>query len=99
MPGTIGPLITPDQLRWTSRDAWAFSRDASSSSRDFGSRERERSERRPPPPSTLPPLMDMAALEPLARAQRYYHYVQCPVLCLDSNSIYVKGIAACGLYL
>ena len=87
MPGTIG---------WTSREAatWWTSRDrdgASSSSRDFGSRERE------PPPT--PPFMDMASLEPLSRGQRYYHYVQCPVLCLDSNSIYVKGVAACGLYL
>ena len=94
MPGTI---------KWTSREAatWWTSRDrdgASSSSRDFGSRERERSERRAPPPPT-PPFMDMASLEPLSRGQRYYHYVQCPVLCLDSNSIYVKGVAACGLYL
>ena len=94
MPGTMG---------WTSREAatWWTSRDrdgASSSSRDFGSRERERSERRAPPPPT-PPFMDMASLEPLSRGQRYYHYVQCPVLCLDSNSIYVKGVPACGLYL
>ena len=97
MPGTIGPSISRDELRWTSREA--VDRDgASSSSRDIGSRERERSERRAPPPPTLPPFMDMAPLEPLSRHQRYYHYAQCPVLCLDSNSIYVKGVAACGLY-
>ena len=42
--------------------------------------------------------MDMAPLEPLSRDQRYYRYVQCPVLCLDSNSFYVKGVTACGLY-
>ena len=38
------------------------------------------------PPPTLPRFMDMAPLENLSRDQRYYHYVQCPVLCLDSNS-------------
>lgn len=37
-------------------------------------------------PPTLPRFMDMAPLENLSRDQRYYHYVQCPVLCLDSNS-------------
>jgi len=92
MPGFVGPQIERSGARW----------DYSRGSRARSSRgERERSRERaapPPPPPTLPPFMDMAPLEPLSRDQRYYRYVQCPVLCLDSNSIYVKGVTACGLY-
>ena len=98
MPGMVGPTIERSGARWSSHvkhDSRASSRAASS--RDERERSRERGAA-PPPPPTLPPFMDMAPLEPLSRDQRYYRYVQCPVLCLDSNSFYVKGVTACGLY-
>ena len=93
MPGMVGPTIERSGARWSfSREddsRAAGGRASSSRGRDH---ERERSrERAPPPPPTLPPFMDMAPLEPLSRDQRYYRYVQCPVLCLDSNSFYERS--------
>ena len=110
MPGTSGPENPSSEPR---AHPWSSSGGGSSGggshahpwSSSGGSRERERSRDRPPvarppvrPPPVLPPLEHMAALEPLSRADRHYHYVQCPVLCLDSNGIHVKGVTACGLY-
>ena len=79
MPGPTGP-INP------SSDSYERSGAASSSR----SHVRERSPRGPPPPTHLP-FLEMASLDNLSRDQRFYHYVQCPVLCLDSNSIHVKS--------
>ena len=102
MPGMVGPTIEHSGARWSfsrEADSRAASSRAAASSRVAGERERSRERGAPPPPPpTLPPFMDMAPLEPLSRDQRYYRYVQCPVLCLDSNSFYVKGVTACGLY-
>ena len=97
MPGFVGPTIERSGARWSSlREDSRVASSRAASSR--GERERSRERAPPPPPPTLPPFMDMAPLEPLSRDQRYYRYVQCPVLCLDSNSFYVKGVTACGLY-
>lgn len=98
MPGTVGPENPPSRAPWSS----SGSRSRAASSGGGTSRERERSRERAsasrPPQPVLPPFREMASLENLSRGDRYYHYVQCPVLCLDSNSIHVKGVTACGLY-
>ena len=79
MPGTTGPINpSSDSLERGG---------AASSSRSYV---RERSPRGPAPPTRLP-FLEMASLDNLSREDRYYHYVQCPVLCLDSNSIHVKS--------
>ena len=103
MPGTEGPENPSHVHPWSSSGGGSSGDGSRAAAAD--SRERERSRERPPvrtppvrPPPVLPPLQNMAALEPLSRADRHYHYVQCPVLCLDSNGIHVKGVTACGLY-
>ena len=102
MPGNVGPENESDRPPWSSSDSRERTSNARASS-SRASRERERSRERIPhppahPPPPPPPFMEMASLDNLSRDQRYYHYVQCPVLCLDSNSIHVKGVTACGLY-
>ena len=88
MPGTVGPEnSTPP---WSS-DSRERTRPASSASRASVDRERSRERSRAPAPPVHLPFTQMAALDNLSRDQRYYHYVQCPVLCLDSNSIHVKS--------
>ena len=88
MPGTVGPEnSTPP---WSS-DSRERTRPASSASRASFDRERSRERSRAPAPPVHLPFTQMASLDNLSRDQRYYHYVQCPVLCLDSNSIHVKS--------
>ena len=92
MPGNVGPENPSSIPPWASSDSRDRARPASSASRaSADDRERSRERSHVPAPPVHLPFTQMAALDNLSRDQRFYHYVQCPVLCLDSNSIHVKS--------